>query len=89
MGLAGGGSGGSSPASPHLPCVFPQGVQVCGQKLRPDIPEARHVSGAHQKPPGGAELPLPPLRQGLSLIVRPGCAPVLPQPPATAQPQEG
>ena len=79
----------SSPAFPHRPCLFPQGVQVCGQKLRADIPEARHVSGAHQEPPGGAELPLPPLWQGLPLAVRPGRASVLTQPPAPAQPQEG
>lgn len=79
----------SSPAFPHRPCLFPQGVQVCGQKLCADIPKARHFSGAHQEPPGGAELPLPPLWQGLPLTLRPGCASVLTQPPAPAQPQEG
>ena len=82
-------SGGSSPACPHLPCLFPQGIQMCGQELCTDLPEAGHVPGAHQEPPGGAELPLPPLWQGLPLAIRPGRASVLTQPPATAQPQEG
>ena len=86
---AGDHSGGGSPACPHLPYLFPQGVQMCGQELCADLPEAGHVPRAHQEPPGGAELPLPPLWQGLPLAVRPGRASVLTQPPATAQPQEG
>ena len=86
---AGDHSGGGSPACPHLPCLFPQGVQMCGQELCADLPEAGHVPGAHQEPPGGAELPLPPLWQGLPLAVRPGRASVFTQPTVTEQPQEG
>lgn len=62
---------------------------MCCEKLCTDIPEAGHLLGAHQEPPGGLELPLPPLQQGLSLPLWSGHPPVFPQSAASAQSQEG
>lgn len=57
----------------------PAGVQVRVEVLLADLPEAGPVPGAHSDAPGAADLPVPPLPQGLPLPVRPGCPPVLPQ----------
>lgn len=53
--------------SSPVPLPLPPGVQMRGEKLRSDIPEAGVLSRAHQEPPGGAKLSLPFVQQGLPL----------------------
>lgn len=47
----------------------PAGLQVCVEVLLPDLPEVGPVPGAYQDAPGAADLPLPPLQQGVPLAV--------------------
>lgn len=55
----------------------PAGLQVRVEVLLPDLPEVGSVPGAHQDAPGAADLPLPPLQQGVPLALRTGSPPVL------------
>ena len=48
---------------------FPAGLQVRVEVVLPDLPEVGSVPGAHQDAPGAADLPLPPLQQGVPLTV--------------------
>lgn len=63
---------------PSVTLTSPAGLQVCVEVLLADLPEAGSVPGAHQDAPGAADLPLPPLQQGVPLAVRTGSPPVLP-----------